>query len=287
MSNSKIYVVMRNHNAYGLTKTCLLSLLDCSYRNLNIVVIDDGSKDGSGERLAVDFPEIVVITSIQYVEYCKGLNLGIRYALKNDADFVFVVNNDTDNFSNNYFESLLAGFSSVQNVGLVGSLVYDYEGNQRWDGVAKARLGVYVDTPTEGYMLSSEVLQKVGLLDEQLVRYFEDYDYLIRMRAQGFESLCVTDVSFDHLGGGTSKKQLFVPNYYRVRNLIWFLKRYRRDESFGWKYSNFRGFMRKHIMLLVNHVKSGEIIKAACVGLSISAGLFVGTFSSWDNDKYE
>lgn len=283
----KVFVVMRSHNAYELTSCCLTSLRKCSYRNLHFIVIDDGSRDGSGKEIMSTFPWVHVIRSNRYIEYCKGLNLGIRHALANEADFVFVVNNDTDNFSVNYFESLVDAFSTHSDVGLVGSLVYDYDGKRRSAGEPQTRLGVFVDTPTEGYMFSEKVLRDVGLLDEQLVRYFEDYDYLIRMRDKGYQSLCVRDVSFDHLGGGTSKKQLFVPNYYRVRNLLWFLKRYRSGESLLWNLIQFRGFMKKHIILTFNHIQKGRLVKASCVILSIVAGLIVGLALKWSNKTYD
>jgi len=278
---------MRNHNAYDLTSVCLKSLLACSYPNKKIVVVDDGSKDRSGEKISANFESVEVVTSSKYIEYCKGLNLGLRHALNEGAEFVFVVNNDTNNFSENYFEELVNAFSRKNNIGMVGSLVYDYDGNKRSAGTAQTRLGVYVDTPTEGYMFSKKVLEDIGLFDEQLVRYFEDYDYLIRMRAKGYESYCTRGVQFDHLGGGTSKKQIFTPNYYRVRNLIWFIKRYRKEESISWKYKNLRGFMRKHVVLTASLLKKGQLIRAVLVAGSIALGILVGVATKWDNVRYD
>jgi GT2 family glycosyltransferase len=283
----KIFVVMRSHNAYDLTRCCLTSLRKCSYRNLHFIVIDDASRDGSGKKIERNFPWVHMIRSNRYIEYCKGLNLGVRHALANEAHFVFVVNNDTDNFSVNYFESLVDAFSTHPDVGLVGSIVYDYDSNRRSAGEPQIRLGVFVDTPTEGYMFSAKVLREVGLLDEQLVRYFEDYDYLIRMRDKGYQSLCVRDVSFDHLGGGTSKKQLFVPNYYRVRNLIWFLKRYRSGESLHWRFVNFRGYMKKHVFIVIGHLKKLRLIKAISVSFCILMGVMVGIIFNWRNKTYD
>jgi GT2 family glycosyltransferase len=282
-----IYTVMRNHNAYDLTSVCIKSLRACSFQNMKIVVVDDGSRDGSGEKIAAEFDGVEVLTSSKYIEYCKGLNLGIRHALKEGAEYVFVVNNDTDNFSVNYFEKMVDAFSRKNNIALVGSLVYDYDGNKRSAGTAQTRLGVFVDTPTEGYMFSKKVLEDVGLFDEQLVRYFEDYDYFIRMRAKGYETYCTREVQFDHLGGGTSKKQIFTPNFYRVRNLIWFIKRYRKGEPFYWKYKNFRGFMKKHVDLTISLFKSAHFIRAVLVAGSIGFGLLVGATTKWDNCKYD
>ena len=109
---------------------------------------------------------------------------------------------------------MLEEFQRDEKVGLVGSLVYDYEGRRRSAGTPDTRLGVFVDTPTEGYVFSRKVLEHVGLFDEQLVRYFEDFDYLIRMRAAGFKSVCALSVSFDHLGGGPRRssggRQIFI-----------------------------------------------------------------------------
>jgi GT2 family glycosyltransferase len=282
-----LYIVMRNHNAFELTNTCLKSIYSCSYVNKKIIVVDDGSSDDSGIRLQEEYSELIVLTSDKYIEYCRGLNMGIRYALKNQADFIFVVNNDTDNFSSNYFEVLIDSFKNSPNIGLVGSLVYDYDGNKRSAGTPNTRLGVYVDTPTEGYMFSRKVLTTVGLLDEQLVRYFEDFDYLIRMRNLGFESYFERSVQFDHLGGGTSKKQVFTPNFYRVRNLLWFIKRYGKDKSLKWKLINFKGFMRKHIMLILANFRKGRVIKALAISIVVVLGLIAGLFTKWDNNSYE
>lgn len=280
-------VVMRNHNAFKLTSECLESLLDTGYKGLRFYVIDDGSHDGSGQLISERFPSVEVIRSDRYIEYCRALNIGIRRGLKDGADYIFVINNDTKNFSKNYFDVILEEFQSDEKVGLVGSLVYDYEGGRRSAGTPDKRLGVFVDTPTEGYVFSRQVLEHVGLFDEQLVRYFEDFDYLIRMRAAGFKSVCASSVSFDHLGGGTSKKQWWTPNFYRVRNLIWFLRRRCKEKPISWKLRNFRGFLKKHIVLMLTLARDLKFARLALVGLAVGCGLIAGIVTRWDNENFE
>jgi len=148
------------------------------------------------------------------------------------------------------------------------------------DGSVKYKLGVPMSTPTEGYVIRSSVFKEVGLLDERLVRYFEDLDFLIRMREAGFESLAIPAISFMHLGGGTSSKQAWIPNFYRSRNLIWFIKYYRQDWSliskirYWWESTD--GHRRAFIFL-----KKRKITKAVISINAFIIGSFVGLFFRW------
>jgi GT2 family glycosyltransferase len=183
-----IYIIMRNHNAYDLTSVAVVSLLNLTYKNFKIVIVDDGSSDNSAKLIKNEFPQVEILTSKRYVEYCKGLNIGIRFALKRGAEYIFLVNNDTKNFSKNYLEEIVKVFESDPAVGMVGSMVLNYDGKTLWNGIPKEKLGVQMETPTEGFIVKREVFEKVGLLNEFLVRYFEDLDLIIRLREKGVQN---------------------------------------------------------------------------------------------------
>ena len=99
-NNPLFTIVTRNHNRYLLTKTFIEEVEKIQYDNKNIIVVDDGSTDGSGKKIKNEFKKRVkVIFLDKYVEYCIGLNAGIRFAIKNyNTDYFFIVNNDTRNF---------------------------------------------------------------------------------------------------------------------------------------------------------------------------------------------
>ena len=280
-----VYIVMRNHNAFPLTAECIHSLRQLTYPNYRILVVDDGSTDDSADRIAENFPEVSLTRTGKYLEYCKSLNIGIREALRNGAQYVFLVNNDTKDFSPNYLEEIVRAFEENDKVGLVGSWCYDYDGSLRWQGVAKNKLGVPMETPTEGFVVKREVFETIGLLNERLVRYFEDLDFIIRLRKAGYETRAVSSVSFAHLGGGTSSKQTFVPNYYRVRNLILFMRKHCADKPLGWKVSKFRGYLRPHIDRLKKSLKRGDFKSFVKIGGSIVIGFIVGLLLPWADEN--
>ncbi len=58
MKEPKIAIIIINWNTYQLTFNCLKSLKACTYKNKTIFLVDNGSKDGSGDKIALEFPEI-------------------------------------------------------------------------------------------------------------------------------------------------------------------------------------------------------------------------------------
>lgn len=280
-----VYIVMRNHNTFPLTYECLQSLRKLTYPNYHILVVDDGSRDDSADRIVHTFPEVSVIRTEKYLEYCKSLNLGIRQALRNNAKYVFLVNNDTKDFSTNYLEEIVRTFKQNDKVGLVGSWCFDYNGKLRWQGKAKNKLGVAMETPTEGFIIKREVFETIGLLNERLVRYFEDLDFIVRLREAGFYTTAVSTVSFAHLGGGTSSKQTFIPNYYRVRNLILFMRKHCTDKSLKWKIKTFHTYLRVHIDRLKESLRKGDFKAFIKISGSIAIGLVIGFIISWNDEN--
>lgn len=284
-SRPLVYIVTRNHNGFNLTAESLRSLSKLTYPNYRILVVDDGSTDGSGNKIAERFPAVSLIATPKYLEYCKGLNMGIREALRNGAQYVFLVNNDTKDFSPNYLEEVVGEFERSDAVGLVGSWCYDYDGKLRWQGVVKDKLGVPMETPTEGFVVKREVFQMVGLLNERLVRYFEDLDFIIRLREAGYHTRAVSSVSFAHLGGGTSNGQVFIPNYYRVRNLILFMRKHCADKPFRWKVKMFRVYLGVHIERVRESARRGEFKSSIKISSAITLGFAAGFLVSWSEQS--
>lgn len=279
--NPKVCIVMRNHNAFHLTSVALGSLFSMTYENFNVIVVNDGTTDDSAERCKELFPEIIVLESKKYIEYCKGLNLGIRYALDDGADYIFLVNNDTKEFSKDYLEKIISRFETDSSIGLVGSQVYNYDGKNLWSGIAKDKLGIPMETPTEGFIVKKEVFEKIGLLDEKLVRYFEDIDFIIRLRRAGYLTSSVEDVLFHHLCNGTSSKQAFIPNYYRPRNLLWFMKRYCTEKPFSWKIKKYIVYSKANFLRIKKFIVKFQLMKAMVALAAFIFGTAVGLLTKW------
>jgi GT2 family glycosyltransferase len=280
----QVQVVLRNRDAEHLLAECLPTLCDMDYGNYSILVVDDGSKSSPHNFLKKNFPDVQLLELGKTLEYCQALNAGIEFAEAQGAEFVFVVNTDTRNFSKDYLSRVIETFDKDENLGMVGTLCYDYEGGKRWSGRVKSKLGVQMDTPTEGYVLKLDVLKKVGVFDRSLYRYLEDLDLIIRIRESGYKTKFIDDVSFDHMGGGMSSHQVFIPNYYRMRNVIWFLKRYRKDQKLNWKLNQFKHWSNSHVKKVAKAMKNHEYGKAAAVAGSTCLGIAAGLILPWRPD---
>ncbi|MBT4551834.1 glycosyltransferase family 2 protein [bacterium] len=276
-----VYILIRNHNAFNLSKTAISSLNKLSYKNFRILLIDDGSKDGSGLRLKEKFSKLELLKTKKYMEFCKSFNLGIKYALKKKAKYIFLVNNDTKNFSKNYLEKVVQAFQKNKKVGLVSSLCYDYNGSLRCDGTPQMRFGVPMETAAEGFIISAEALKKVGLFNQRLFRYFENIDLVIRLREAGYKTLSLHEISFDHLGGGTSSKQIFMSNFYRVRNIFLFIKKHCKKEGIKSKLSILQTNMKVHTKRLAWSFKNKSLRQTLTLILSISLGICIGLILPW------
>lgn len=277
-----VYIITRNHNGFELTSECIESLLKMKYPNFKILVVDDGSSDDSCYRLSSKYPMVEFMKLDRYYEYCKALNYGMISAIDNKADYVFLVNNDTKDFSDNYLDEMIKCFTEDEKIGIAGSKVFDYTGRCIHDCKSKYPLRiVMMNIPTEGYVIKVDVILKIGKLDERLVRYFEDVDFLARLNKAGFISRCVSSVSFKHLCGGTSKKQPFIQNYYRVRNIIWMIREYHKDKSFLQRFKLFSYPMKVHIVRIYMLFMKLQFEKGFKVTYAVTLGLLHGWLKRW------
>lgn len=276
--NPLFIIIILNYNNYYYTKNCLASLYNLSYSNYKIIVVDDCSKDDSVIRLKKDYPNTILIQNSKNLNYCASFNVGVKAALKRNAEYVFFVNNDTKKFSVNYLDAVLKTFESNEKVGMVGSKCYDYNGGVRRNEVASIRFGIRMDIPTEGYVIKREVFEKVGYFNERLKIYFEDLDFIVRMRNEGYETKINTEISFLHYGGGTTSKIVFISNYFRVRNMFLFTRKYCSDRSFKWKYNEIKGNLGVHYFRLKKSLLKMELLKFIQLLSSILLGIIIGSF---------
>jgi len=94
---TKVFVIILNWNGKKDTHECLKSvqkLTNVGFQ-LSVVVVDNGSKDGSVRSIKKQFKDIAVLENKENLGYVGGSNVGVKHALENGADFVMVLNNDT------------------------------------------------------------------------------------------------------------------------------------------------------------------------------------------------
>src|SRR4051794_35948913 len=95
MQAPKVSTIVLNWNRYEISRDCIESLLRATYSNHEIVFVDNGSKDGSGERIRREYPQVVYVQNDKNLGFSRGCNAGIRVAMGRGADYVLLLNNDT------------------------------------------------------------------------------------------------------------------------------------------------------------------------------------------------
>lgn len=232
-----IYIVIPVHNRKDFTKNCLLSLREQTYKNFKTVIIDDGSTDGTAEILKSDFPEVHVIKGDGNLWWTAATNLGVNYALDNNADYVLTLNNDTI-ATKDFLEKMIFWAESTPNA-LLGAFAIDAETKKpvyggeiiNWklanskfllDILPKEKwYGLHEVThfPGRGLLIPSKVFLEIGLFDEKhFPHYAADYDFTHRAIRAGYKVYCNFDAKLmiypDASGDAQNRKKKSLKNYY-------------------------------------------------------------------------
>ena len=239
----KVSIVILNWNSYDVTAECLRSLRKVEYPEHEIVLVDNGSQDGSAERLQAEFPEVRVLRNAQNLGFPGGNNVGIRDALERGTDYLLLLNNDTI-VSADFLTRLVSVAEAGSAVGLVNPKIYFLEPPDRlWHGGARYRSwwsfpkivgvgkqddGSYGDTKEVPFttgcalLIKSEVLRKVGLLAEEYFLGFEDLDFSLRARRAGYKTIYAGNAAIWHRSAYVTQKNLGKPvkDFYYFRNTV-------------------------------------------------------------------
>lgn len=193
-------IVAVNWNGWQDTLEWLRSIHSLNYPRFGVVVVDNGSTDGSEDRLRRASPQLTVLQTACNLGYPGGANVGIRFFLDQNADFVWLVNNDTV-VDENALTNLVDHAEADPQVGLWGSSVYQYGRPEKiqFRGGGRFRIVTgatrYVTRADEGrldyvsgasLLVRRAVFERVGLLNERLVFYWDDVDFSIRARRAGW-----------------------------------------------------------------------------------------------------
>jgi len=104
-----IEIVTPVYNRRDITLQCLRSLskIDNAGLLIHVVIVDDGSTDGTEEAIRKQFPEVEVLKGDGTLHYTAGTNLGIQAALKKQPDYILAINNDSI-FERDFLQRLVA-----------------------------------------------------------------------------------------------------------------------------------------------------------------------------------
>lgn len=206
MPAPSVHTIVLNWNGRALLPDCLESLRLQDYPRQVPVMVDNGSGDGSVEFVASVFPECRVVTNRKNLGFAEGNNVGMRAALRDGADYVVLLNNDT-RVARGWLRALIDAAESDRTIGVAGSCMLFYDRpriinsaggmmNQAlygWDRGVFEHEGRRWRTPhdclavTGGAMLVRvAALRRAGVFDRAYFAYYEDNDLCHRIRLDGW-----------------------------------------------------------------------------------------------------
>lgn len=219
MDALKITIIIVNWNGKHLLEKCLASIAkNTKYTNYKLVVIDNGSSDGSVEFLEKSYPDVKLIKNNANLGFSRANNLAIEAT---ESDYVFLLNNDTEVMEGWLSESVVLAHSDPR-IGIVGSKILymdmkpQYLGDRRiphhglmsklLTKCEKRRDHVkeVFDIQGAAFLVRREAFDKVGLFDEGFYLYSEESDFCCRTRSAGYKVMYTPYSRVKHHKGGSS-----------------------------------------------------------------------------------
>lgn len=276
----KVAIIIVHYSGVKETKECIESIKNLQQKSfiLSVVVVNNGAVEKFLPPVSVK--NIYVIDTEKNLGFSGGNNIGISYALKNDADYIVILNNDT--IVDKYLvENLIEVAESDKKIGIVTPKIYfakGYEfhkdrykkedlgkviwyagGEIDWDNVIGHHKGV--DEIDKGqydslgltevasgccFLIKREVLEKVGFFNEKYFLYYEDADLSERVKKAGYTIIYAPKAILWHKNASASGGSgSLLQDYYITRNRM----------IFGIRYASFRtkfALIRQSIRLFFN-----------------------------------
>lgn len=224
-----ISIVIPVHNRREFTRQCLVCLAVQTYRHVQIIVVDDGSTDGTEQMISQEFPDVIVLKGDGNLWWTEATNWGIRYAQKYQdqaqENFVLTLNDDT-RVAPNYLQTMLDAYRKHQPC-LIGSVSVDsdnpekleYAGaafelytaggrhlseeyhNSYCELVARTSFVESHSLPGRGTLIPMEVFDRIGLYDsKKYIHYMADIEFSVRARKAGYRLIVnVASVVYEYI----------------------------------------------------------------------------------------
>lgn len=247
MKYPKVYIITLNWNKKEDTIECVESLKKLAYPNYKIVVVDNGSTDGSAKAIKARFPEVFLIENKKNLGYALGFNRGMKFAYKNAADYFLILNNDTVIDPKALIE-LVKTAETHSAIGFVSGKAYYYNDPLKLQTVGKKSHPIYLvgkhiglgeydkgqydeireyDFIDDVFLLvKKEVYEKVGGYDENFFLHWEETDWCARVRRAGFKIFYNPKAKIWHKGLLTTSDGITsFAFFYVTRNQIPFMWR--------------------------------------------------------------
>ncbi|RJQ25094.1 glycosyltransferase family 2 protein [Candidatus Parcubacteria bacterium] len=232
----KVSVIIPNWNGKHLLEICLPSLLKQTFKDFEVIVVDNGSMDGSVEFVKKEYHRFKIIELDKNIGFAPAVNIGIKEA---GGEYIVLINNDTK-VDKDCLKFLAKAAEDHPEVGMVAAKMLSFYEPEKIDSA-----GDYIDAVGHanniglgekdgqkynkagnvflvtggGGLFKKAVFEKVGFFDEDYFAYFEDVDLCLRAQMTGFKGWYQPQAIIYHIHKATSAKNKSFTEYLQYRNM--------------------------------------------------------------------
>ncbi len=285
----KVVVATLTWNQRSDVLECLASLVKLDYLNFEIVVVDNGSTDGTFEAVREAYPQVHIVKHSENLGCAEGVNGEIRYALQAGADYLFIIANDAVVEPSTLKELVLVAEKNPK-IGIVSPKVYYYGTDKRiwfargakFDWMSGRFFGFAQDVEDDGSfdqeeeaeffpggfsLVRVEAIKKTGFLDPGYFIYCDDSDWSHRIHRAGYSGRYAPKARAWHKPSSALGKETEGFHYYRTRNRLFFVKKYSSPGVFPIFFLYFLfEFVSQTLPYLYLNQRRPQM-KAACLGI--------------------
>ena len=268
-----VSIITVNYNQTDITCQFLESLRKVTYTNIEIYVVDNDSPNKEADKIKIKYPEINLIKSKQNLGFAGGNNLAIREA---KGDYFLLINNDTE-VEPGFLEPLVLKFKLNPKVGAVSPKIkyffrpelIQYAGfepmspitiRQHAIGFQEVDNGQYENDLLTDFafgaamLISREVVNKVGLMSDIFFLYYEEMDWMARIRRAGFEIWYVHNSLVLHKDSITTGSMSPLKTYYLNRGRLLYMRRntFGVNKILGIIYQTFVAIPKNMLIYIIN-----------------------------------
>lgn len=245
MHTPLVSIITINYNQVGFTLELLASLQQVDYPNLEIIVVDNGSKENPSSIIKGRYPHVNVIRSEENLGFAGGNNLGIKAS---SGEYIFLLNNDTE-VKANAIAALVSFLEKTPEAGIAcPKIIYHNSGNRiqyvgceainpftgrnHREGFREVDTGKYDAIRSTALphgaamMIPRNVIDKVGLMPEIFFLYYEELDWAETIKNAGYKIYVVPEAVVYHKESMSIGKNSPLKTYYMTRNRLLYMRRH-------------------------------------------------------------
>jgi hypothetical protein len=243
-------IVVLNHNGKNLLLECIRSIMASTYQVLQVVVVDNGSNDGSVEAVHCLFPAVNVVCNSYNAGVAGGRNTGIKWINANlVAEHIIFIDNDTQ-VEPDTVGALIGAANQHPSIGMVAPKAFRKRGDRVLLSAGGMHFNPYTGTlrdvasgeydagqyeqmreiqacPGFAFLVRAAVFRKIGGFDDNFNPYgWEDVDLSLRAIKAGFRIVYTPRAVVYHAGGRSGRGIISLYERHKAKNMFYFIRRH-------------------------------------------------------------